>query len=162
MNEEVISFKTAKLAKEKGFDIPLYTSYINGVFHENQPEPNGYDGWDIPDKENWNKKNWVFSKKGGSCFGCKLDNIKYFEACTAPTQSLLQKWLREIHNIEIISYPCIVGKYSFKIYKLKEVIVILSLNGRKVLDKSDSNKYFKTYEEALELGLQEALKLIKN
>jgi hypothetical protein len=81
--------------------------------------------------------------------------------CSAPTQSLLQRWLREVHEIEVISYPIIVGSYSFKIYKFTEIINIIYLNGRSVSNKKDNNKNWPNYEEALEEGLQEALKLIK-
>ena len=71
-----------------------------------------------------------------------------------PTQSLLQKWLREVHNIEVISWPhfkrlsygCDVYHYTTK-----------NSNGFTTIELNPS----KTYEDALELGLQEALKLIK-
>lgn len=65
-----------------------------------------------------------------------------------PTQSLLQKWLRDVHNIEIAvqwfdnCYIKAVAKKPFKAntYRVEGI---------------------DTYEEALELGLQEALTLIK-
>lgn len=69
---------------------------------------------------------------------------------TAPTQSLLQKWLREKHEIyvnvkafnnnESIMFFC--DYYDFKNLTIKAVT------------------HQKTYEEALEKGLFEALKLI--
>jgi hypothetical protein len=63
------------------------------------------------------------------------------------TQSLLQKWLREKYDIEVF----IKSEYK---------------NGKKIGfyyggDLEYSRPIFKTYEEALEKGLQEALKLIK-
>lgn len=158
MKEELVSFETAQLAKEKGFNIPTYTSYIDGKFHENENEPNGYDGWDLADKQNWNKNSWVFSKEGGSCFGCKLDNINYFEACSAPTQSLLQRWLREEHDIHIYTEPYwdednLNDPPTYQATWIGEDIPEEEI-------EEDFN-YFKTYEEALEIGLLEALKLIK-
>ena len=66
------------------------------------------------------------------------------------SQSLLAKWLREEHNIIVlVDYEGIDG-YYYKFYSYKE--------GNKNYDASDKN--YNTYEEAYEIGLQEALKLI--
>jgi len=71
----------------------------------------------------------------------------------AVTQSLLQKWLREIHNIDIMIIP----KYKDlgKFYGC-----ILEVDNKKTISNLGSN--FKNYEEALEKGLLEGLKLIEN
>lgn len=157
MEGQPITFETAKIAKEKGFNIPLYTSYINGIFHENEPEPNGYDGWDIPDKENWNKKDWVFTKEGDSCFGCRLDNIKYFEACSAPTQSLLEKWLLEVKHINIEltfddgQWFIYTGEFLYPDSSVEFVDAIACDSFEEAIIKKPL---------AREKGLQEALKLI--
>lgn len=66
-----------------------------------------------------------------------------------PTQSLLQKWLREEHNL------CVSVWYDIG-WKV-EVILIPDSE-----DVYDSIKTYDLYEEALEVGLQEALKLIKD
>jgi len=63
----------------------------------------------------------------------------------APTQSLLQKWLREVHNIHVV----IVGSPTYS--------PCVMLNGTNYWRQDDEL----LYEEALEKGLQEALKLIK-
>ena len=131
MKEQLITFDTAKLAKEKGFFYGI--DFYNILYIYN-------------DKRRLIKVN---------------DSLIGEEDILAPTQSLLQKWVREIYMLEIIVYPSIAGKYTFKIYLLKEIILIKYLNGRKIPSKTDSNKYFKTHEEALERGLQEALKLLK-
>ena len=55
-----------------------------------------------------------------------------------PTQSLAQKWLREVHNIDVL------------VYKVK-----------KKYTTEYCTKHYNTYEQALEEALQEALKLIK-
>ena len=90
-------------------------------------------------------------------FDIKLNRHKNLhEGYSAPTQSLLQRWLREKHNIHIeielasdhelnILIPYI---YQFDIYK----------DGDGVFDRN----FYNTYEEALEVGLYEALKLIKD
>ncbi len=156
MKEQIISFETAKLAKEKGFYIPTYTAYINGKFHENENEPNGYDGYDLASKENWNRKGWTFTKNGEGCYGCQ-GSPKYFEAYTVTTQSLLQKWLREVHNIHIQIQ--VLGQFVDGTNKFYCQVVEFGEN--KWVSKYVSSKLIYTYEQALEKGLQEALKLIK-
>jgi hypothetical protein len=151
MTDQLISFETAKFAKEKGFNIPVSKYYISdGSLKVNFEDSNGNEReyrFDADDfDENWNIKGWVISKDGGTCFGCKLDNVNYFIPYSAPTQSLLQKWIREVHNIHIMVSPSM----GIVLTKVK-----------------DSSKTFgsispqNTYEEALEVGLQEALTLIK-
>ena len=73
----------------------------------------------------------------------------------APTQGVLQKWLREKHKIsvEVFSlshHNSIVFTYNIK--KLLETTI-------EVLSKN--NYVFNTYEECLENGLFNALQLIK-
>lgn len=73
MKDELITFETAKLAKEKGFN--------NG---------SGY-GYGISRKPEIPHYGNVFKNSDSN-------NSVNFEA---PTQSLLQRWLREVHNIFI-------------------------------------------------------------
>ena len=78
----------------------------------------------------------------------------------APTQSLLQKWLRDLHGVDIHitrnkpSYR----EYRVEIYKIDNTpnYIYFQINTK----KSNGCKWFDDYEEALEQGLQEALKLI--
>jgi hypothetical protein len=69
-----------------------------------------------------------------------------------PPQSIAQKWLRETKNIHIeISY-------MYENYWLYDILTIpthdlIGLSDRPIIR-------YNTYEEALEAGLQEALKLI--
>ena len=108
MKEELITFETAKLAKEKGFDIEV----LNHYNHEYS-----YDKAEIFQDDVKNSE---------------LESYEY----SAPTQALLQKWLREVHEINVI-------RVNFEI-------------------KSDIDMCtHKTYEQALEKGLIEALKLIE-
>ena len=118
MTEQLISFETAKLAKEKGFGLNSYTGF---VFDEDKTELN----LAFYDMEN-----------------------KY----ARPTQSLLQKWLRDKHYILVESTHYTAKYFTFKIYERNSIINIIKLG-------SVDNLY-DTYEEALEKGLQEALKLI--
>lgn len=106
MRAELITLKTAKLAKEKGFKNILFEDDL-----------------------------------GGDVF---------------PTQSLLQRWLREKHNIHIKIHSSNSDRFSYEIYKM---IIRDAINET---SKHLHNKIsFNTYEEVLEEGLQKALKLIK-
>jgi hypothetical protein len=131
MKEQLITFQTAKLAKEKGFDeIVDYiymTNHTTEVLFENINDLKHSDG-----------------------------NNPFV---SAPTQSLLQKWLRDEHNIHIDIHAAQIA-WNNKCSYLRSVF--------KIKGKHVSNEYVsyrvkevKTYEEALEEGLQEALKLIK-
>lgn len=68
---------------------------------------------------------------------------------SAPTQSLAQKWLREEKDIiVIVNYNCVgCAVWNYKIFTNKTDIRI-------------SDTSFSTYEEALEAGLIETLKLV--
>lgn len=79
------------------------------------------------------------------CEQCKPDDYVY-----QPTQSLLQRWLREVHkiHIEIINFNPGDGTTRYE-------IDICVPNEE---DKCFHNKG--TYEEVLEIGLQKALNLI--
>ena len=71
-----------------------------------------------------------------------------------PTQSLIQRWIREIHKINInIKHIPHNQKYGYSLTG--------SYNeGTHGILKSYDFKSFETYEKALEEGLQECLKII--
>ncbi len=127
MKEQLISFETAKLAKEKGFDEGCKKYYsTDKQFHSSKQ---------------------ILTHKSLRSGGYLIS-----------TQSLLQKWQREKHNTYIVveldqtSDP----KFCFIIRKFyKSKCQWDNLLGNKTF----SDLYY-TYEEALEQGLQEALKLI--
>jgi len=84
-----------------------------------------------------------------------------------PTQSLLQKWLREVHNIYVSSFPYQDYSDNWKPIDLMYYYSIIDLNkfikqdiNNGTIGELGSDINFKTYEEALEAGLQEALKKI--
>jgi hypothetical protein len=70
------------------------------------------------------------------------------------TQTVLAKWLREIENIHVTSMPSYIGNK-----KAKKHYFELSFMS-KVMQMGNQFGYYDTYEEALELGLQQALKLV--
>ena len=125
MKEELVSFETAKLAKEKGFNWICRLYYEDWDGGRDEPfEPISAD--------NYNNIN------------------KWDKVISVPTQSLLQKWLREKQDLIVIINNNDSGFY----WEIKEDNYV-------VRDYYDS--YFEEckYEDALEVGLQEALKLIK-
>lgn len=70
--------------------------------------------------------------------------------CQAPTQSLLQKWLRHVHKIHVS--PIFIGPDTNK-YQCR---IDIENSGKSAI----YSKWFTSYEECLDAGLQEALKLI--
>ena len=127
MQEQLVSFKVAKLAKEKGFD----NIHVDVYYHINKGYTLGYA--------------MCISEVNKQTDGCLL----------APTQSLLQKWLREKHNILV--EPCWEGTHE--IYSINYRIIIL---GNTIYKDFRGCFDGQSYEQALEEGLYEALTLIKN
>jgi hypothetical protein len=74
MEEKLIEFETAKIAKARGFNVVCenyFSEHFTGDIQENNQS--GF--------RNWNKE--------------------YENSFSRPTQSLLQKWFREIHNLDV-------------------------------------------------------------
>lgn len=136
MKEEIISFETAKLANEKGF-IGIKSQannwYCNDgtLYHEKKID--GYKGL-----KGWNCWEWTE--------GFRFD---------APTQSLLQKWLREKHDIDVYIIP-----NGMRDKNINDRLYHPCIWFKDEYQTELHSKY--SYEEALEKGLQEALKIINN
>ena len=86
-------------------------------------------------------------------FRTSKDLPQLFYPC--PTQSIAQKWLRETKNLHICVYNCACG-YGYEISKADNGTHIASSTYKGTNDGGE----WDTYEEALEAGIQEALKLI--
>lgn len=119
MKEQLISFKTAKLAQFKGFPD------LKKGYHF---ESNGTRFWT--------------NKKGG--LSGKENTVQIV------SQGLLQRWLREKHKIHLF-----VKREFFNGKCIGFSCTIDNKEGYTEL------KEMKKYEQSLEKGLQEALKLIK-
>lgn len=115
MKEELVSFKTAKLAKEKGFT------------------------------------DW--SEKGEMCL-IKSKN-KTSSYLIFPTQSLLQKFIREKHSMDIVPIPSYTKDTTWSV----QVEDFTNMENGFLL--FDSKTEYSTYEEVIEEGLFQALKLIE-
>ena len=125
MEDTRITFETAKLAKEKRF--PQEPNRRKVPYYNYKGEFNG----DVTD----------FLRKY-----LREEDTSEVESISAPTQSLLAKWLREEHNIHLIAYKNVnIDGYDWCFITTDGITNINS---------------YKTYEEAYEIGLQEALKLI--
>jgi hypothetical protein len=118
MEEQLISYDTAKLAKEKGLERSGIAYYSpNGILWQNgRKHPNQYQ---------------------------------------AITQSLLQKYLREKHKLRVFVDQSIQGIFRWGIYKWNYD------NNIGKWQRIAQPLSYNTYEEALEVGLKEGLKLIK-
>jgi len=80
----------------------------------------------------------------------RASHLNYHSIVLAPTQSLLQRWLREECNIQVYVYSSTANMNGKPVDWIYE--------GSVRLDRRDG---LDSYEEALEKGLQEALKLIE-
>ena len=140
MEEELIKLQTAILAKEKGFDIRCEKAYFETLKHTLETSRDGEITFPY-------KPPRILKRS-------YADEFTIFIA-EAPTQSLLQKWLREKHKI----YVSTRESYSFD----NTLEYVCTVNGTYVNHniKDKPINRFDTYEQALEVGLQEGLKLIK-
>lgn len=145
MEEQYVSFETAKMLKEAGFDCKCSAYYHC--------------------KEDGRNRLYI-------SLGCTNDDLAYniltnFQyEYLAPTQALAAKWLRGKYGIYVS-----VEIMIFPIYKDgKEVgertswgYYLISTESGWPIGASDSvNSEFNSYEEALEAGLQRAIEIIKN
>ena len=148
MEEELISFKTAKLAKEKGYSIGGFTSFIKYrktyVYDSDPNHPESYKKGEIRFNDN-------FFHINGPLETCS----KYYTLYERPTQSLLQKWLRKTNKIlvEVIA----VDDWDHWIYSVTTEGMMCPFD-----ETPWNGEEYSTYEEALEAGLQESFKYIKN
>ena len=124
IEEQFVSFDTAKMLKEVGFDAPCYVQYSDiGV------------QWESTSPSNFNADDW-----GYSC----------------PTQAMAARWLREKHRIALdVAFipPSVDGDvWQYFVGEMDDMI----WEG-----EYETGRKYATYEQAMEAGLQEAIKLIK-
>ena len=120
--EQFVSFDTAKMLKEAGFDVPCTSQYTDNGF-----------GWDNLSRVNYNSCESLFSR---------------------PTQALAARWLREVHHYAVCVWFSKDHEKWFYAHGNIDSIVFDT-------DYIISEYIFDSYEQALEAGLQEAIKLIK-
>ena len=143
MKEQIINFELAKLAKDKGFD-------VESLYFYTKPNSKMY----AIDEKN---RAYKIKNTARELYECgKHAALNRESVLLAPTQGLLQKWLREVHHIYVVSISSNVDESDNK----KHMYEISYKNKLRLMwGKYD---YFDTYEDALEAGLTEAIKLIDN
>ena len=126
MKDQLISFDAAKLAKEKGFK-----EYCIAYFSISGEE--------------------MYFREDGMYFHSNGANGRLI---LRPTQSLLQKWLREQFFYHIYLIPLDNNKWGFE-------VKYISLMLDDFISYLYSGYEYNSYEEALESGLMKALEMIK-
>lgn len=142
ITEDYVSFETAKLLKEKGFDEGCRALYgTAGSF--------SYKKYEVEASE------------------CEMHN-----AILAPTLQMAMKWIQEIHNIIIVAdyeYEFTDTSWYFKIYRLGEngkpervpvKGVAYDNSGEHIVGYRDYERSYKDYatkEEAIEEGIEYCL-----
>lgn len=130
IHEEICTYEVCKLAKEKGFDEhpPMY-------FHSGVKS-------DLRD---------VGSN------GANPNNIPYSPHISCPTQTQLQRWLREEKNIVVVvDWFSIERKYYWSVFDTTKDDVFAPF-----IPPAKSMSRYDTWEQALESGLKYALKELK-
>ena len=128
IEEQFVSFDTAKMLKEAGFNCVCRKWY--------EWEDGEAAGWGADADCNWNVDKNCYSR---------------------PTQALAARWLREVHRIVVdVAYiPPHVGRdvWQYFVGGIDDMV----WPG----DYEPSDRKYETYEEAMEVGLRKAIKLIK-
>jgi hypothetical protein len=123
MRDELISFETAKLAKEAGFN---------------------------------NFESWYYKSDGEiKLAGRVLNHNEMKTRYSAPTQSLLQKWLREKHYIDVIP------EVANNSHREDGYLVDVTWKHKSISPSINVGFHF-VYEDALEAALYSTLQTLKN
>lgn len=133
IEEQFVSFNTAKMLKEAGFDVPcrgIYVTDRTGYYEFRE-----YDNKQTTDDLCWNTE----------------DGFQY--EYLAPTQELAARWLREVYNIAIYSlYDDDMEQWFY---------VVDAFTKNPVIDVFQSGSEYDSYEEAMEAGIVKCLELVK-
>ena len=140
IEESYISFDTAKLLKEAGFDLSFRGVYVTD--RTGYYEFREYDNKQTTDDLCWNTE----------------DGFQY--EYLAPTQALATRWLREVHKIHVYAIQTNLPYTEPQTTKWEWGYII------DMVDDPNSNvetceMYFASYEAALEAGIAKCLELIK-
>jgi hypothetical protein len=153
MKEVLVEFKTARIAKKIGFNVKTTHYYV--LNHSTFKADKISKQFRTPIEDNLNILQLCDLSKGQP------------HLALAPTQSLLQKWLREEKNIlvEVVFNDSLARKLFEAAHKKTSLNFHWSIytsikDPEHIYEKFWSDDTFETYEEALEEGLQKALKLI--
>jgi len=135
ITEDYVSFETAKLLKEKGFneeDSPFYSEQDRDewVQNNNYSIPNPDYNKDIP-----------------------FDSETITMVAPHVSLQMAMKWLREVHDLHIIVSPYKVGKEEKAFHWCCEVYKSFNLLGCRIY----VNETPKSYEEGVEIAIRYCL-----
>ncbi len=130
--DQIVTLETAKLAEEVGYDGNFLYQYMYG---DDTPTPNMMFCDEAP---------------------IEVDDLDFDAAypgydIAAPTQTALSRWLREKNDMYV--------SVDMMAFKRGWIVYIISMPRKAVCFKA---KDFDTYEEALEEGLKQACKIVKD
>lgn len=129
-DEDFVSFETAKLLKEKGFDVYTY------AYYEDEDNPNV--SLHASKAINWNKTEFI----------------------SKPTLQTAMKWLRENHNLHVDSsiYIDTDGDVEHEYdYTYWDWTIFNSESGRMVAEPEIGCGRYDTYEQACDAGIKYCL-----
>lgn len=160
MEDTIVSFNTASLAYEKGFRNLIGKGYKHPLGHY-------YNHLGKLDGDATNElTEFLRLKKTGISEDEIYEKNKY-KLISAPTQSLLQKWLREIHGIFITIECDSKGHYRYHAYNVDLTNENIPKYDGGIpecpycFEFGDEQYKYNDYESALEEGLIECLNFIK-
>ena len=142
MEDEIVSFETAMLLKEKGFNEPC-----SHYYEDNDLYKLGY----------YHGEGTGFVRNNSPIDGRFLCEKMQ---CTAPTQSLAKKWLRETRNITFNANPHSNDGKIIYVVTIKVISSNKYIDFNVMMDASNKANMFDTYEDAIESGLTYCLKSI--
>ena len=129
ITEDYVSFETAKLLKEKGFN-----EKCRGGYHSE---------FDDNDNSVIMLEEWM-----AQLYNNDFEDETFL--CSAPTHQMAMKWLREVHNI-----VCNIDIESRNFYYYSIFIIRSSIEAQYQL--TSQKPYFETYEEACEAAIKYCL-----
>ncbi len=128
ITEDYVSFETAKLLKEKGFDWECKRMFR--AFKNSGPK--------VSDTQ------WITN--GDLC-----DLYQNCEFATIPTLQMAMKWLRKVHNLEIYPFHDAIQENNDWWYRIEQHSKGYSLT------EHESDIIYKSYEEACEAAIKYCL-----
>lgn len=136
ITEDYVTFDTAKLLKEKGFDVPCEHYYAKEVLFGKDYIHLLYTDEPLHNSE------------------IKGENINFLAwECTAPTLQIAMKWLREVHDIYIMIDKDFATEKGWHYVVVRKQDWVNNIDNG--LTQQESNSY--TYEFACEAAIKYCL-----
>ena len=132
IKEDYVSFETAKLLKEKGFQAKCTACYHSDPSH-------------------------TFKLISGRINYCnpRFSKCKMIPPYNAPTLQMAMKWLREIYGLYIVIRPYVTEEGTFSLFDIK------SIKEKGIVVNLKTKTGFTTYEEACEAAIKYCLENLR-